>query len=310
MEQVLDWLNENELRAYPLLDSANKTVTAYGSSWTLPDNFLLDLQLVTVEPLMAEITAPSGHTLQVSVPVKLLSATSNSTNTVTVTFGTATQTLAIFSLSHADAASYPAYVRNSQGCLAVFGEGVKDFLNNYTQDQVVSLNIPVEPSTVTQFSDAWLGVHTVSASPEKISKQQENVTQEPLLPLEDAPMVSVLSGDVTFLEGYNFRVNIYNELIDLEISTSYGLKMNCTASFIPSRYLDCDELVSYINGIAPDASGNFKLNAGSNIVISSGKTLASFDDNYVESANTHSLFVGLSFQSTDLCAPVNLTPTV
>ena len=48
MEQILDWLNENELRAYPLLDASQKILQGEGYTYLLPDNFLLDLQLRTL----------------------------------------------------------------------------------------------------------------------------------------------------------------------------------------------------------------------------------------------------------------------
>ena len=45
MEQVIDWLNENELRAYPLMSFADKTLNL-AVPLKLPDDFLLDLQLI------------------------------------------------------------------------------------------------------------------------------------------------------------------------------------------------------------------------------------------------------------------------
>ena len=90
--------------------------------------------------------------------------------------------------------------------------------------------------------------------------------------------------------------------------------MNCATSFIPEEYLDCTDIVSYINGVPPDSSGSFRLTAGSNINITKGAAIASdFYDpmtsvTHSETSNAHTLFVGLNFQATDICAPVNLKP--
>ena len=87
--------------------------------------------------------------------------------------------------------------------------------------------------------------------------------------------------------------------------------MNCGTSFLPPECLDCDQLVSYINGVPPDSAGNFRLLQGSNILITPGTTISTeIDDQFTERANDHSLFVGLTFQSTDLCAPVTTTPAI
>lgn len=137
---------------------------------------------------------------------------------------------------------------------------------------------------------------------------------EPILPLEDVNTSTSLQGDVKFLEGYNFRVAISESLIDLEIASGYGLLMNCSTSFIPEEYLDCGEIVSFINGVPPDSSGTFRLTAGSNINITKGAAVSSdFYDpvsllSHSETSNNHTLFVGLNFQTTDICAPVNIIP--
>jgi hypothetical protein len=106
-----------------------------------------------------------------------------------------------------------------------------------------------------------------------------------------------------------------DNLIDLEISSSYGLRMDCSTSFIDPQYLDCGDFLCYINGLPPDDNGNFRLNAGTNISITTGSTLAPFYDPFAEQSlteesNSHTLFVGLNFKVTDVCAPVNVTPHI
>lgn len=296
MEQVIDWLNENENRAFPLLENYSRKISAGLVSWDFPENLLLDLQLVVTD-----------NTFSAQSIVKLKSLNCSSENVVVV-FGTTTTTIAEFEIAKT-VITFPHYVRTEAGNLAVFGEGIKNFITFYTSNaltEAVLCDIPVEPSRCTQFNNAWLGVNSISTDPEKIT---ETLTYEPKIsPLESIENNTVLDGDVKFLAGYNFRVNISEGLIDLEINSRYGLKMDCTTSFIQEQYLDCDELVSYINGIPPDKSGNFRLEAGVDMAVISGKEIASFNDLFSEQANQHTLFVGLSFETTNLCNAVNLLP--
>jgi hypothetical protein len=311
MEQVLDWLNENELRAFPLLDSVSKLVTIAGASWSIPENFILDLQLIVKT---RDLVDENNY----SVPVVLSKLTRTSTADIKVAFALSSQEITEFTINTPTEQNYPLYLRNSDGNLAVFGLGVLDFLNTTTLPIVLLTSIPVEPSTCTQFNGAWLGVSSLRTAPEKVSLNSllggEYRMYEPILPLENIISPTILNGDVTFLEGYNFRVKINNSLIDLEIGSNYGLRMNCTTSFIPEEYLDCDDIVSYINGVPPDSSGNFRLTAGSNVSITRGTSVpVDFYDpassvNHEETSNEHTLFVGLNFQATDICAPVNIIP--
>lgn len=312
MEQIIDWLNENEMRAYPLLDENQKTFEFNSSLWELPDDFLLDLQLII-----------KNNALENYIPV--LNKITIVEGTVAVYFSLAhlitenLQALVVFNIIDAVAKEYPHYVRNTDGDLAVFGKGVRTLLSTYPNgaELIATQPLPIEPAVAVQFNDAWLGVSSVSTAPEKETSQS---SYEPKLPLEDVYdyLQSIteenhptsLTGHVKFLEGYNFRVDINNGLIDLEIGNNFGLRMNCETSFIEEQYLDCDELVSYINGVPPDNNGNFRLLSGANINITSGTAVStSFIDSLTETSNDNTLFVGLTFQTTDLCNPVNITPS-
>jgi hypothetical protein len=308
MEQILDWLNENELRAYPLLADSDKTVQAQTDSWPLPDDFLLDLQLVVTN---CSLSQNDGS----AVVVFLKSLKYTNPSTLEVTFGTTEDDIASFSLTNIGSLQLPHYMRDTSGSLAVFGQGLHTIVANFAETtQEVFLSIPVEPSTCLQFNQAWLGVNSLRASPEKASKSELVVgvakSYEPALPLTSVSEPTALTGNVKLLEGYNFKVDLSSGAIALEASRHRGLRMSCATSFIPEQYLDCGELISYINGVPPDSSGTFKLNPGANIDIVAGQTLANFNDALTEVANSHTLFVGLTFQSTDLCAPVNITPVI
>lgn len=311
MEQILDWLNENELRAYPLLEPGPRLLQVGEASLNLPDNFLVDLQLKVLNyslanhiPILRKIETSTEETL---VTFSVLSTVTENISTLTV-----------FSIPTPATQPYPFYARNADGCLAVFGEGVKLFLEENPGNASYLAEIPVEPSTVTQFNEAWLGVSSILTSPEKISDPTGRAPLRPLVDVYDylSPITeengpTKLIGDVKFLEGYHFRVDIAAEAVDLEIGANFGLRTNCTTSFISEEYLDCHELISYINGVPPDNAGNFRLTAGANITITAGSVInTNFNDSLTETSNDNTLFVGLTFQATDLCAPVNINPSL
>jgi hypothetical protein len=282
MKQVIDWLNLNEYRMFPLLDTLTRPES-------FPLNFLLDLQLCVSEFSLDDSVV---YLKQVNVY----------SSGVSVEFGTATQTVDTFSVDLSDKRKYPLYVRNPSGNLAVFGEGILNFKDS------LSLRIPVEPGVCAQFNQGWLGVSAIAISPEKQSIIESS---EPLLPLQPVDVSSHVVGDVKFVGGYNFRVDVVDNLIDLQVSTNYGLKMSCKTHFLSDIVRDCSDIVSYINGIPPDASGKFTFVPGSDITITPGTVLPSlFSDKFNEVSNEHSLFVGLAFQADNLCAPLNIVPSL
>lgn len=306
MEQVLDWLNENEFRAYPLLEDYAKTVNTSEGIITLTDNIFLDLQLIVTTQDTSADNSPLSRVYY------NISAIKRTGDELEFTFGfkgyddsnypaveEVSGDFTKITVSSIDSNQYPLYLRTTDGNLAVFGEGLKELKQACPDLTTIPTDIAIEHTVCTQFDNAWLGVSSLSVSPEKTTKSD---SFEPQLPLENTLTQTKLTGDVKLLPGYNFRVDISNNLIDLEVGSSYGLRMSCTTSFIPTEYLDCDQLVSYINGVPPSAAGDFSLSAGSDITLVNGHTVASDYD--------HTLFVGLTFQSSDICAPLNLNPSV
>lgn len=297
MNQVLDWLNENELRAYPLMDSySDKLYTiAEGISWRFPDNFILDLQLITT-------------VYRLDTPVRLKRLLKNSSY-VELIFGTYINEIARFSvpIEEITPSLEPKYLRKPSGSLIVFGQGLYDFLTACGEaDATIYPDIPIEPSVSFEFTGAWLGLSSLKAFPEKLSKQN---SPEAARPLVDVVTQNVFSGNVRFLEGFNFNVVISNSQINLAATRGYGIPTDCSTSFLDEKYLDCDQIINYINGIPPDNSGRFTIRAGDNINIIEGPSIANFDDAFSEKSNENSLFVGLSFDATDICKPVNITPS-
>lgn len=287
MDQVIDWLNENESRAYPLMEGPK----------TISDDFLLDAQFVS------STTAWNGLVRLIQVNI--------AAGTVTVTFDNGGTSL-VFTIPNAINEVYPLYLREPGGSLCVFGEGVRTLFDLATAGSLtLSETATLEPSVCYHFVKAWLGVSSIKHAPSMETDVAHSPYYKPSLPLVTlGASPAGLTGDVQLLEGYNFRVSIDDNLIDLEVSSSYGLRMNCTTSFIGEDYADCDDLVSYINGVPPGATGNFQLLAGANVNITQGTALGPFNDPYSESAREHSIFVGLDFLRTDLCAPVNIVPNI
>lgn len=308
MEQVIDWLNENELRSFPFMDGSNKVLGSGLIFIQLPDNFLLDLQIVTSVELTQDYTLSSGATVTIPKPVNLTRLFKTQAGNIVVEFSAGFTLIASFTIPAASLNQSPIYVRTSEG-LAVFGEGVRVIDNLATTGNNYAGTVAVESSTYHQFNNAWLGVNSIELSPEK---NTEIGGYAPTLPLEETTPQNKASlvGDVQFLAGYNFRVAISSDLIDLEVGFGLGLKMDCTTSFLEPKYLDCSDIVSYINGVPPDTAGNFLLKSGADISITKGATLSNFDDAYEETANNHTLFVGLPFQSGDICNPVTIKPSL
>lgn len=291
MDQILDWLNENELRAFPLLEGPER---ALSSGWSVPDNLIVDLQIIIPDKLDSDY-------------ISLTRLTIDSGENIAVIFGTDSEDFETFTITDPRNQTYPLYIRNSTGSLAVFEKGVIEFLDSHPLDTNISAKIPVEPCTCFEFFGAWRGVSGIYTQPEKTSEALSSI---PKLPLESTTQASRMSGELSFIPGFNFKIAIAENLINLELGAGYGMKTTCRTSFISQDYLDCDELVSYINGIPPDANGNFKLTPGVNIDIISGNSIASFNDLFAETSNSNTIFVGFSFQDADLCATVNLTPSL
>jgi hypothetical protein len=301
MEQVLDWLNENENRAYPLLDTYNnKQYIINATLWKFPDDFIVDLKLVVSSFLLSDQIIYLKTITLTSLGIEILFGALDSNKNITT-----------FNILFNEIQEFFTYKRNPDGCLAVFGKGLNSFIaacNNNTQ--TVEVNIPVEFSTCYEFRNAWLGVRQITTFPEKQTDATNYIT--PLLSenigLQNVNSSTILTGDVKFLEGYNFRVIIRNNLIDLEVIKGNGLKTNCSTHFISSEYLDCADIVSYINGIPPDEDGNFKILQGANIVLTPGKSIANFNDSYNEQANNNTLFVSMMISANNLCN--SLTPSI
>jgi hypothetical protein len=129
---VIDWLNENELRAFPLKEAIVRTAD---SEYKLTDNVIVDAQFVFES--LEETTA-------------LTQITVNS-DTVDFVIGELTFT------SHLGE-PYPQYLRHNLGSLLVIGSGAK----NIPVGEHNFSNVIFEPSVSCEFGGEWLGVKNIS----------------------------------------------------------------------------------------------------------------------------------------------------
>ncbi len=129
---IVDWLNENEFRGYPLRENTARSI---GTTGLILDPVVLDANLVyTSQPLPAT--------------VKLVSLTVAG---VAVTFQITDQPA--FLIPDRTTAEYPVYLRNSEGSLLVIGEAVKIIPNGI----YLFANTAFEDCVASEFRGDWLG---------------------------------------------------------------------------------------------------------------------------------------------------------
>lgn len=160
---------------------------------------------------------------------------------------------------------FPYALRLSSGNLLVVGSGVLNIpVGTYTFS-----NVSFESCIATEFSHEWLGVQSL----------QFNST--------------TLTGNINFLNGYQFEVGISPTQITFNAGSLYGTPISCTSfGDIPQ---DCSSVLSFINGGAP-LNNILKIVADSGIIV-------------LDDPTNHRIFIGLSFNpSTDVCPPVLTNP--
>jgi hypothetical protein len=165
-------------------------------------------------------------------------------------------------------ATFPAYIRRPNGSLLVVGDTAATI-----PDGVYSFsNVPFEPSVSHEFGDAWLGVQSLTFNSS-----------------------SALTGDINFIEGYQYGITINNNVVNMNCGAGYGVPLSCT-SFGASS--DCSDIVSYVNGVGPDGKKILHFRNGGGIVV--------FDD-----PPNHRIFIGLaSDPNQDTCKTITGNPAL
>lgn len=136
---VLDWLDENTYRSFPIKESSPKVSSL---SAILTNDVILDASII--------LSSVQSNCNLTSIVV------TNDTATFTITTG---QTFTVDKVE-----SFPQYVRNAQYSLLVVGEGILAFPNGtHTFSSTV-----FEPSVITEFTAEWLGVQEVVFNEESL----------------------------------------------------------------------------------------------------------------------------------------------
>ncbi len=245
MYQVLDWLDENTYRAYPLREQEVILINDIAI-----EDILLDANLVYDDVLPGEDV--KLETIEVDGSDIYFFVTSQQP----------------FFIENFAAQEYPLAVRNSAGSLLVFGEGTKQLYSNS------SPNAKFESSVILEVAGPWLGVSSMkfNGSPEK-------------------------SGDVTWLEGFQFKITGDDQEITLGAKRNFGSPISCEV-FFPSVASDCEDIISYINSVGVNNNPDkFNFLAGSNISI--------FED-----PENHRIYIGLNFTEEDVCETPLPNPSI
>lgn len=290
--QVIDFIEENQYRLYPFTSDSSLMYAINGNFLTqalMPNNAILDCNIY-VNNKFTNVLA--------------LNFIRRSGFAFTITFDSVS-----FVIPDASAIVFPYYTpRAGNGSYVVLGEGILTLAQGVSGFSAAR----VLPSLIIEMSHAWKGVNEITTHPNYLS---ETTHHRALLPLQESLVPIIATGDVTVYSGYNFEVYIQNQKLNLAALKGYGIPLDCSTSFLSPEFLDCGEIVSYINGVPPNKQGVFRFVAGENInIFDSPETEGVFKDtidldagNNVN-ANSHTFFVGLTFGKTDICAPI--TPAI
>lgn len=239
---VLDWLAENEQRAYPLKETINRQSSG---SYYLTNDVILDAQLVySSDPGTVQLT---------SIVVSGNNVTFNVTGSVQFV---------------ADKTQpFPQYLRLVSNHLLVVGEGITDI----TDGTYNFSSVTFEPSVVHEFYGPWFGVESISFDGE-----------------------TALTGTINLYEGFQFEIRIDEQELFLGANSIYGIPIGC--EHFGDKPNNCDDIISFINGVQPDGNNHLQIIAGPGINV--------WDD-----PEHHRIYVGFNFTSADdLCKDIPPTP--
>lgn len=167
-------------------------------------------------------------------------------------------------------ATYPYYSRNTEGSLLVVGKSATAVLTKWLFN-----NCYFEPSTITKMDRAWRGVTSLSFNGS-----------------------TPLTGYIEFYEGYQVGLTP-NELartLKITVAKNVGTPIGCERIFGEDVPDDCGSLLSYINGAyARTDFGEVNLLAGNHVAI--------YPD-----PDRHRIYIGLTFNETDVCTAVPPRP--
>lgn len=139
---VVDWLDENSLRAYPLTSASSRFFTIGGVELDLY-GIIVDANFVYSEHPISDI-------------IKLVSLTWNNDSLEIIV-----KDLLPFSVTSVSSQVYPIYLRNANNDLLVLGEALTTILTA-TNDMYQFENIEFEPCIATEIRDRLSGINILS----------------------------------------------------------------------------------------------------------------------------------------------------
>lgn len=229
---VIDWLDENEERAYPLKQVGNRQL---GGIISL-DSIIVDAALTvnTFSQLTSQLT-------QISI-----------NNNKDLTFTVSGQVPFVVPYGVA----FPYYCRNTNGSLVVFSSHTKILADASSALFPITLSgIVFEDTVTTEYAGQWEGVSGISHR----DSQCGSLTPCP-----------IYTGDILWLSGKQLHVDVLSHS-DIKISAGagFGDPIQCVEQpQAASNSFSCLNFISYINGASPNGGlGPISFIASNNLKI-------------------------------------------
>lgn len=264
----LNFYNQNAHRSYPLKGGADSAYT-FGAL-TVPDSVLLDVGIMVglraaydehYRVKLSTVTK-AGTTITLAFETELADATFYVAADVGDAFGTVHQIDAVEGSEY----GWMFAAVGDLSALASFGDATYSADGNYYVEEglvqslhdsyVRTLNLAVAPYS------AW-GPPAACGGSTGTAPESRNILVQP-----------DLTGSLKFRAGYNASVSIVGEANAVEIGADAGggagepcgrivAEEYGRSSASSNTYLECADVMNTINGIRPDASGNFILRSDS-----------------------------------------------
>lgn len=251
---VVQWLNENTLRAYPLTADSTRYFVVGGTTY--------DLYQIILDAMIASSTVTDPLQI-VSIVTYLDEMTITLSDSKTFQYGNITLPYT--------ACTTPVYVRNSNFDLLVLGPAIASIPENTT---ITFTNVSFEPCVVYEIP-ATIGVSNI------------NIGEW-----------SGLTSNVGLGEGYQTALIPGTNQIDIEVGKNYGPPLPCGNFISTTIPFDCSSIISSVNGVTANKTGNPIFFTGINHVVV-------YDD-----PDDHRLYIGYDFQASDVSTQKMLNPSI
>lgn len=241
LSTVVEWLNENENRAYPLTSNSTRYLVKGRNTYDLYP-VILDAMLVFT-------------TLVTSVSLTKIKAVSGD---LTITLS-ADSTLIEFIITDYKNVVYPQYLRDTNQNLLVVGAAATSLPDNITFEVV---NTAFEPSVIYEMLPDVLGVSDLTIGDH------------------------LFTGNIVLSDGVQLSFTPNKNAIAFEVGRNEGIPLGC--GDYSAGTPDCGAVVSSVNGVTPNKTGNPIFFTGKNHV-------TVYDD-----PDSNRVYIGLDFTAADI----------